>query len=663
MWLIIWPGTPLRLSLQYQKPIDMKKYLSLLATSLLLPVAANAEQLTFGYCDQSDSWFVGSQTVGTKEYGAIFISADKTKEWSEAGGCVNGLYMRAYPTSYFYDDGSSDKSDVNIFLTYDLDEAPFYEQTIGYDEWNRNGWNTVNLDHPYKVDAAKGFYVGYWCECVNSRYSSIVFDYADPGDSNACWYGEKANGEQTVRWNHDTSNGNLQLLLLVNGDFELKTELSITKLALSNSYRWATFNDTNNLYVTIDNTGDTSMKDVTIEYTIADGEPETQTLTKDINLGTEGQVTLRKIEFPEGHNIPFTARITAVNGQPYDGQPFTAYFDCADRYSISDYYKHTTVAEVGLGTFNGYSVNAILDMEKSLAEINDGSLICIAAHYDEGVTEYGYSADPMRCESYIPFSYYARNLESFLENHLIGQFPVMTIDRVQALNAFPNMYMQIKQNATTRKSYPAFANVELEADYNGVEDYDGKPSTVNLTAKSTFWFDENDPEYKMAFVLTENHVGPYKQVNMYDQSQIGYYSDQYGIWGDAGVEPEVYHDYVARDIFDVYGLDDSIEAGKRIEAKKEYTTSYQASLSNVGNLNNCNIIAMIIDGKTGEIANATMIPAPEYISGGSGVCEAVIENEDVPVYYTLQGVKVENPVRGQLYIVRKGNNSFKAIYQ
>ena len=43
----------------------------------------------------------------------------------------------------------------------------------------------------------------------------------------------------------------------------------------------------------------------------------------------------------------------------------------------------------------------------------------------------------------------------------------------------------------------------------------------------------------MAFVLTENHVGPYKQVNMYDQSQIGYYSDQYGIWGDAGVEPEV----------------------------------------------------------------------------------------------------------------------------
>lgn len=641
----------------------MKKSLFLLASSMLLSVGANAEQLTFGYCDQGESWFVGSQTLGTKEYGAIYIPADKATEWSEDNGSISGLFMRAYPSSYYNDNGSVVTSDVNIFFTYDLEEQPFFEQTVKYEDWNGNGWNTVLLDSPYKVDADKGFYVGYWCECVNERKSSIVFDYADPGDSNACWYGEKASGEQNVTWTHDPSNGNLQLCLYVDGNFALNTELQITKLSLSNNYRWADFNDTNNVYVTINNNGDTSMKDVTIEYTIAGGEAESQEITKDISLGSEGQVTLRKIEFPEGHNILFKARIIKVNGEQYDGEPFSTYFDCADRYSTTDYYKHTVVAEVGLGTYNGYSVNAILDMERSMEGINDGSVICIAAHYDEGVTEYGYSADPMRCESYIPFSYYAQNIEAFLKDNLIGQFPVMIIDRVKALSAFPNQYMQIKQNSDIRKTYPAFAKIELEANYNGVEDMDGKPATVNLTAVSSFWFDEEDPEYRISFALTENNVGPYNQVNMYDQSQIGYYSDQYGIWGDAGVEPEIYHNFVARDIFDVYGLENSIEAGNRIEAKKEYTTYYAASLKNVGNLENCNIIAMIIDGKTGEIANATMIAAPEYMPATNGINDTVTENEESAVYFTLQGTKIEKPIIGELYIVKKGNKSFKAVYQ
>lgn len=31
-----------------------------------------------------------------------------------------------------------------------------------------------------------------------------------------------------------------------------------------------------------------------------------------------------------------------------------------------------------------------------MKQISDGSLICIAAHYDDGVTDYGYENDAMR---------------------------------------------------------------------------------------------------------------------------------------------------------------------------------------------------------------------------------------------------------------------------
>lgn len=47
--------------------------------------------------------------------------------------------------------------------------------------------------------------------------------------------------------------------------------------------------------------------------------------------------------------------------------------------------------------------------------------------------------------------------------------------------------------------------------------------------------------------------------------------------------------------------------------------------------------------------------------GGSGVENIAVENDAEAVYYNLQGVQVENPVKG-LYIVVKGNKSSKVIF-
>lgn len=61
---------------------------------------------------------------------------------------------------------------------------------------------------------------------------------------------------------------------------------------------------------------------------------------------------------------------------------------------------------------------------------------------------------------------------------------------------------------------------------------------------------------------------------------------------------------------------------------------------------------------TWEIKNIT-------VSGttvGSGAVDGIATDLDSPIeYYTLQGIKVNNPAKGQIYIIRQGNKVTKAI--
>lgn len=48
-------------------------------------------------------------------------------------------------------------------------------------------------------------------------------------------------------------------------------------------------------------------------------------------------------------------------------------------------------------------------------------------------------------------------------------------------------------------------------------------------------------------------------------------------------------------------------------------------------------------------------------SGGLGIVDSMVEENAPEVYYNLQGIRLANPEKGQLVIVRKGNKTFKAI--
>ena len=50
--------------------------------------------------------------------------------------------------------------------------------------------------------------------------------------------------------------------------------------------------------------------------------------------------------------------------------------------------------------------------------------------------------------------------------------------------------------------------------------------------------------------------------------------------------------------------------------------------------------------------------------GNTGVDDVTVNDENAPVeYYNLQGVRVENPAPGQLYIKRQGSKATKVLFR
>lgn len=75
------------------------------------------------------------------------------------------------------------------------------------------------------------------------------------------------------------------------------------------------------------------------------------------------------------------------------------------------------------------------------------------------------------------------------------------------------------------------------------------------------------------------------------------------------------------------------------------------------------VSAPVTDEKTGEVIYT---PVPGYIilpeMAEGGVDNITVSDENAPVeYYNLQGIRVNNPVKGGLYIQRQGNKAIKVI--
>lgn len=227
-----------------------------------------------------------------------------------------------------------------------------------------------------------------------------------------------------------------------------------------------------------------------------------------------------------------------------------------------------------------------------------------------------------------------------------------------------------------------FADIALTADLQiQGNDTTAVNCTVEVTPAITL-----KGNYKIGFILVENNVG--LDDNRY-WCQENYYSGTglMGVWSDlpGSLYSFRYHD-VARGIWGYRGLEGSLPSqldmckavkfSKTLEIPDTYeeleSGAQKVVVSPSVKVGDCIVVAYLFDGDANRVLNTVAVPlseqaedrytAAEYAEkyGYVGI-ENVIDGDDSdaePVYYNLQGQRVENPGRG-IYIMRKGSKTEK----
>lgn len=281
-----------------------------------------------------------------------------------------------------------------------------------------------------------------------------------------------------------------------------------------------------------------------------------------------------------GDVVAYTLTVE-VNGVTYD--PMTR-----STRLLAFVPKKKVVIEERTGTWCGYCPRGTVAME-TIEKNHPDTYIGIAIHADE---------DPMALNSYANGVGFPDGAPTAWVDRAIYEKDMMVRYMTASGFAYTTLNGALESKFIERLQAMPSGEVTVDASYA-----DGK---MNITASSRFTMNEPDAAYRLALVVTEDHVW-----------QPGYYQTNYfaGVNEVIGgyeklpkyITENYEYNHVARVIYDAWnGIANSIPAS--VTAGEVYTYTKTASLpKSVLNPANVHIVAMIIDSRTGEIVNADTV--------------------------------------------------------
>ncbi|MCH5219680.1 MAG: Omp28-related outer membrane protein [Muribaculaceae bacterium] len=552
-------------------------------------VAPQAEEagdaLVFSYCEGFDQG-LGVGQAGVDLKGAMEIPAETAQSWGDAEIVkINVGY------------GSAAVRSITLFITEALNGTPLYSQTATISKLN--DWNEFELETPFKIEGKK-FFVGYQVRTRSVNDYPIGVD----GVPTASKLGDYiAVGNQ---WDHIGADfGNISIQIVVTGDNLPKNDVAVAGLQVP-------------LYVKpgvefaatarIRNAGANKVTSMTGSVTV--GNKTFDNLTIELpEGGLEGggsaDVTINGLSSDqEGGAVPVTLTVNTVNG--VEDTNTANNVASASLLCLTEGYPRNVVVEEWTGTWCGWCVRGLVGMNYMRENYGDEGFIGIGVH--AGNT----TPDPMEVSSYMPFIYaYADG------------FPGCIVNRKYILD--PNTD-DLRYCYNYERNIPALAQVELKATYEG-----DLPQNFDVTANVKFAADESEVDYRLAFVIIQNNMGPYPQTNYYAGGSYGAMDG----WENKGSRVSTYFNDVARDIFVWNGIAESIPANVTKNTDYTYTTSI--STSNVTDFSQCEVIALVINGITGYIENGVMVKPVDAETSVSDVLAGGLTVNTVPGGVVVNG--------------------------
>lgn len=475
-----------------------------------------------------------------------------------------------------YGSGASNKKAV-AFVTTDLKNFQ-YKQDFTFE--GPAIMKNVELEQPYTIDGTKPLYIGYEASFTASDYPVLV-DLQSPD----C--GEGLAGAVAVKSGSTIDSiplsgegfGNLVLYAYCTGELKdalipkLEYITSLTyfqtcrpseKVGFEFGLRNLGTIDIENATVTVSTDGNTP-----VEYTrnFALGNLQSDFLTVEHQMTEESGIHTMEV------------KLVKINGEDVNYQAYTPTFYVVP--SDVNYQKRLLIEEF-TGLWCGWCPAGIVGIDYMNENYSD-SFIGIPVHVANGPT----APDKFQTDSYMP-----------LVQKFIYSFPSMLVNRDLSIMGFMPDKGTLEYIHGPLMSTPAAADVKVNAVYDA-------KNPVKATCEVTFAADEENADYRIAFVVLEKDLRGMQQ-NYFSGGEAG----EMGGWEDKAAVVNWKFSETARDIFDVWGINKSIPSS--IKAGEPIKFDYDVKLTNVSKYENSVIVAMVIDNRTGSIINAAKT---DYQSG------------------------------------------------
>jgi len=343
-----------------------------------------------------------------------------------------------------------------------------------------------------------------------------------------------------------------------------------------------------------------------------------------------------------GSEIYGEFKLKCVNGETNYGSNTYLWILCAD-----ELIPKRIVVEEGASINCGYCPLGYESMEHMHAKYTDGSWIGISIQEHGDMASYDTFRSFWDRVTGKPTSFINRNYES-------------------AVPPYPKTFEEWHDIVTRQ-----YSEVDVEASI----DYNSGSRTATIETRLRFTFDYPEADFRLAYIITEDNLGPYYQRNYYSNGSLGEFM---GWENKPSSVPCIFND-IARpgSIYDgIAGL-----IPNHITAGETYIVSKEIDLSGVNSPDNSKIAVLVTDGNTGKVLNAVQIPVRTNTSGinlltdKDSYPDIHIENGTITVttelnarLYTLDGriistitgTRTLNVPRG-FYLLRSGEHTHKIL--
>lgn len=424
----------------------------------------------------------------------------------------------------------------------------------------------VDLDTPYEIKDGEKLLVGFQAKGSIVYLNPICYDgipnvYNDAFMIATPWEGEW----DWISFGNEM--GSLNLRVIVEGTGLPTNDASV---AVGN-IPFVFYGEDLSIPVELTNRATNALTSAKFRITVGEQAPVEVTVDVDVPMLDDKQIlTLNAPCLTKGLSVPVKVEVLQVNGVDLLPTQLTSAVGSVMCYGEGEAFIRNAVMEEGTGSWCGWCPRGIVIIERLLEEFPDGRFIPIGVH----------SGDNVSTPTYSGLSF--------------GSYPACTINRTAKYGQVVD-YNVCRSAVVDVMESPAILTIDLT-----VEPDPENPKIVTFKPEVQFAAGATGVDYRLAFVVTENGVGPQLQANNFAGG-----SEVMGGWENKPGIAEVYYDEVARGIYDYAGIKGSIPSN--VEASATYTYPFTTPELNINDLQYCSFIAMVINARTGVIENATMI--------------------------------------------------------